>query len=170
MLTVVGSDRPGLVDRLTGILAERGFNLEDSRMAVLGGEFAGILLISGDSPQSDLKQLASMLESETGMTVTIRETTAPGGGRPSIPFVVRGYAMDHPGIVHGLAHEIASLGANIDEMETSMQPAPVTGTPLFDVKMRVSLPAEVSVSDLRQRLAKAGEKNNIDITVEPFVS
>ena len=75
--------------------------------------------------------------------------------------------MDHPGIVHALAHEVASLGANIEEMETSTTPAPVTGTPLFDVRMRISLPVDISITELRGRMAEVGEKRNIDITVEP---
>src|SRR3990172_3238497 len=119
VLTAVGPDRPGIVANLSGFLTLEGFNLEDSRMATLGGEFALILLVSKSNPAAkDPLGLVSQVESLTGMTVTVRETT-PTGGKPGVPFLVRGYAMDHPGIVHALAHEVASLGANIEEMETS---------------------------------------------------
>jgi len=167
VLTAVGPDQPGIVARLSGFLTEHAFNLEDSRMATLGGEFALILLVSTtQSDPIDLRMWAAHLETLTGMSVTVRETTQTGS-RPGIPFLVRGYAMDYPGIVHALAHEIASLGANIEEMETSMQPAPVSGTPLFDVKLRISLPPSVSITDLRRRLADVADKRNMDISVEP---
>jgi len=169
VVTLVGPDRPGIVDRLARFLFEKGFNLEDSRMAVLGGEFAGILLMSGKLA-SALESLIPEMESLTGTTITARETTVRPGGKPGIPFLVHGYSMDHPGIVHALAHEVASLGANIEEMETTTQPAPVSGTPLFDVRMRVSLSMEVSVGELRRRLSEVGEKKNIDVSVEPCPS
>jgi len=165
VLTLVGPDRPGIVRTVSGILSENGFNIEDSRMAVLGGEFAMIVLVSGPKPVSDL---ISDMEKESGLMIRCRETGEDEGLKPGVPYLVYGYAMDHPGIVHALAREVAAFGANIEEMETSTEPAPVTGTPLFDVRMRVSLPPEVSVKEVRKRLEEIGEMQNIDISVEPF--
>jgi len=161
----VGPDKPGLVEAISGILSQRGFNIEDSRMAVLGGEFAMILLVSGSSSVS---AYIPEMEEKSGMTIHSRETVSKPSTKPGVPFLVYGYSMDHPGIVHALAREVASLGANIEEMETSIQPAPVTGTPLFDVRMRISLPPDVPVSMVRQRLGEIGDEQNIDVSVEPF--
>lgn len=167
VLTAVGPDRPGIVANLSGFLTNEGFNLEDSRMATLGGEFALILLLAKSRPNArEPRTFLCDLESLTGMTVTMRET-ATSSGRPGIPYLVRGYAMDHPGIVHALAHEIAALGANIEELETTTRPAPVTGTPLFDVHMRISLPLEVSIQDLKKHLSEVADQRNMDISVEP---
>jgi glycine cleavage system transcriptional repressor len=167
VLTVVGPDQPGLVDRLSGHLAEQSWNIEDSRMAVLGGEFAGILLVSGLLPEEhNLETYAAQIEAVSGMHVSARETTEAPHGRPGIPFLVQGYAIDHPGIVHGLAHEIASLGANIETLETTATPAPLTGTPLFEVRMRVALPPDVSIPLLKKKLADLGDRLNIDIAIE----
>ena len=166
VLTLVGKDKPGIVDTLTGLLAERGYNLEDSRMAVLGGEFAGMLLVA-PGQEDRLVELLPEIERLTGMTVTMRETSTYSGGG-GIPFLIHGYSMDHPGIVHALAHEVASFGANIEEMETTATPAPVSGTPLFDVRMRIALPANVSINELRRRLAEVGAERDIDVGVEPY--
>ena len=136
-------------------------------MAVLGSAFAGMLLVApGDEDR--LNELVPEVEALTGMAVTIRETTGRPVGPTGIPFLVHGYSMDHPGIVHALAHEVASLGANIEEMETTATPAPLTGTPLFDVRMRIALPANVSINDLKHRLEEVGAERNIDIGVEPY--
>lgn len=167
VLTAVGPDHPGIVANLSGFLTGEGFNLEDSRMATLGGEFALILLLSKTRAEArEPKTFVSDLETLTGMTITMRETII-SGSREGIPYVVRGYAMDHPGIVHSLTHEIAVLGANIEDLETTTRPAPVTGTPLFDVHMRVLLPLDVSVHQLRKRLSEVADQRNIDISVEP---
>ncbi len=165
VLSLVGPDKPGLVEALSGILTGANFNIEDSRMAVLGGEFAMILLVSG--PES-VSALVPEMEAKSGLTIHSRETVEKKGSMMGVPYLVYGYAMDHPGIVHALAREVASFGANIEEMETSTSPAPVTGTPLFDVRMRISLPPDVLVSNVRIRLAEIGEEQNIDVTVEPF--
>ena len=50
VLTAVGPDRPGLVNQLSSLIREAGASIEDSRMAILGGEFAMILLVSTIEP------------------------------------------------------------------------------------------------------------------------
>ena len=48
ILTAVGPDRVGLVEKISAFIARHGCNIEDSKMAVFCGEFAVIVLISGD--------------------------------------------------------------------------------------------------------------------------
>ena len=110
VLTASGKDRPGIIEQFTKTLLHFDGNVEASRMARLGGEFAMILLISGENPVEDL---IPEMESKSGMTITARNTTAKHPGGEGLPFIVYGYAMDHPGIVHALAHEVASFGAKI---------------------------------------------------------
>ena len=49
ILTAVGPDQVGLVEKISQFIAQHGCNIEDSKMAVFCGEFALILLISGDA-------------------------------------------------------------------------------------------------------------------------
>ena len=46
VVTVIGNDRPGIVERLSEVVLTAGANWEESRMARLAGKFAGILRIS----------------------------------------------------------------------------------------------------------------------------
>ncbi len=165
VLTLVGPDKPGIIEVISGTLSGQGFNIEDSRMSILGGEFAMILLVSGPSSAA---HLIPEMEEASGMTIQCRDTRPKPETPPGVPYLVYGYSMDHPGIVHALARELALLGANIEEMDTSLQPAPVTGTPLFDVRMRVSLPPSVQVNVVKNRLEEIGDAQNIDVSVEPF--
>ncbi|HDO34642.1 MAG TPA: glycine cleavage system protein R, partial [Chromatiales bacterium] len=48
VVSALGQDRPGIVNELSLAILNCGCNIEDSRMTVLGGEFAVILLVSGN--------------------------------------------------------------------------------------------------------------------------
>ncbi len=79
VLTAVGPDRPGLVNDLSSLIAAAGANLEDSRMAILGGEFAVILLISASADALErTRRLGADVESETGLRCMLKETSAGG--------------------------------------------------------------------------------------------
>ena len=51
VLSALGPDRPGIVAEVTSYVTERGGNIEDSRMAVLGGEFGVMMLVSGTADE-----------------------------------------------------------------------------------------------------------------------
>ena len=53
VITALGEDRPGIVDELSSVLSKKQLNIEDSRMSVLGGEFAILMLVSGASNSID---------------------------------------------------------------------------------------------------------------------
>src|SRR5438876_10539046 len=71
VMTVIGQDRPGLVDSVAGIVADQGGNWLESRMSRLGGQFAGILrvLISAEKEGTLVRSL-KQLEAE-GLTIVV---------------------------------------------------------------------------------------------------
>ncbi|HEX2878975.1 MAG TPA: ACT domain-containing protein, partial [Polyangiaceae bacterium] len=75
VLTAAGADRPGLVKRISSAIAEAGANLEDSRMAILGGEFALILLFAGSAQSvNEVERRLQKLNNEGLLNVTLRPT------------------------------------------------------------------------------------------------
>ncbi|HEX3595345.1 MAG TPA: ACT domain-containing protein, partial [Polyangiaceae bacterium] len=77
VLTAVGADRPGLVQEISQSILEASGNLEDSRMAVLGGEFALIVLLSADPVAIErLRGVLPKLESQLGLRVSMHDTRA----------------------------------------------------------------------------------------------
>ncbi|MBU1777531.1 MAG: glycine cleavage system protein R, partial [Gammaproteobacteria bacterium] len=75
VITASGEDKVGLVDQLSSRIADSGGNIEESRMAVLGGQFALIMLVSG--PWHALSKLEGQMESlgkQLGLTI-IHERT-----------------------------------------------------------------------------------------------
>jgi len=168
VLTAIGRDRPGIVERVTGFLHERGANIEDSRMAALGGEFAAMLLFQAPEEQSArIEADLAALEAENDLSVTVRATSAPGERPrgPAIPLRVEAVALDHPGIVHEVSRELRDLGVNIETLTTRVRQAPVSGSPLFEMRLDVSVPATVQISRVRAALEEVADRLNLDLSV-----
>ncbi|MCH8543548.1 MAG: ACT domain-containing protein [Alcanivorax sp.] len=168
VISALGSDRPGIVKALTGAVLEREGNILDSRMTVLGGEFAVLMLVSGsDATLSQLEAAAPELEQSLDLTITLRRTRRPDGRASALPYQVEVVAMDHPGIVHEIAQFFSSRGININDLTTGTYAAPHTGTPMFSLHITLNVPAEESVSRLRDEFLDLCEQRNLDATMQP---
>jgi len=167
-ITASGEDQVGLVQRFTSRIAEAGCNIEESRMAVLGGQFAILMLISG--PWNALSKLEDRLDGigeELGLAI-IRKRTKPAERKtPLVPYRVNVVAMDHPGIVHSLADFFARQGINIEELATETYPAPHTGTPMFSVNTTIGVPADMHLPTLRGDFFDYCDNLNLDAVMEP---
>jgi glycine cleavage system transcriptional repressor len=166
ILTAIGPDRVGLVEKLSEFISREGCNIEDSKMAAFCGEFAVIILITGEAGQ--LARVARdyrAIESETGLTIAVK---APSPKRPTeafIPCKLTAACMDHPGIVHKISGVLSELSVNIESMETKTYFAPMSGTPLFQLEARLAVPVRTNINQLRTRLADVQRDENIDIEI-----
>ena len=172
VLSALGADRPGLVAEMTHYLSERGVNIEDSRMAVLGGEFGILVLISG--PEASIARVVAEkadLETKTKLGILLRRTKSPEEHRRASvhPCVVTADAIDHEGIVRAVALAISHMGINIVSLETSTYNAPVTGSPLFRLEAHIDLPQGVSVAQFRRQMDDVAQRESLDIDVRSLV-
>ncbi|PYV90097.1 MAG: glycine cleavage system protein R [Acidobacteria bacterium] len=164
ILTAVGPDKIGLVEKISEFIVQQGCNIEDSKMAVFCGEFALIVLISGGS--KNLLKIANgynELETLTGLTVWVKRPSSKKPAEPSLPYKLTASCMDHPGVVHRLSRVLSLLAINIESMETKTYLAPVSGTPIFRLEALISIPAKLNVKALRGRFAEIEREENIDI-------
>ncbi|MCZ7647641.1 MAG: transcriptional regulator [Planctomycetota bacterium] len=170
VLTAVGPDKPGLVDAVSKFILECGGNLEDSRMAVLGGEFAMLILVSGsEAAMGKVLAGAEAAGARAGLSLQARRTRAPEQAAASgtIPYALDAYSMDHPGIVQRISHFLAERGINVRALETRLSLAPVTGQPLFSLHATLDVPSGVKVAQLRASLEAIGADENIDVELKP---
>ena len=166
VLTAVGTDRPGLVKQISAMIRDARANLEDSRMAILGGEFALILLVSGEEEAvTAVERRSRELGKELGLEMIVRET-AQREPRSYLPYRIRVTGVDHPGIVHAVTDILARRGVNVASLESHLSYAPLSGTPLFVLEAELQLPGEVALKELRRDLAGACEEDNLDFTLE----
>jgi glycine cleavage system transcriptional repressor len=171
ILTAIGPDQVGLVEHISRFISRHNCNIEDSKMAVFCGEFAVIVLISGEP--NDLHHIARDyrdLETETSLSISIKTPSARKAGEVSRPYRVTASCMDHPGIVYQISGVLSSLGVNIESLETKTYSAPVSGAPLFQLEANVSVPARANINALRERLADIQREQNIDIELSPIIN
>ncbi|HET8917183.1 MAG TPA: ACT domain-containing protein [Candidatus Binatia bacterium] len=164
ILTAVGPDQVGLVEKISEFIARHSSNIEDSKMAVFCGEFALIILISGEG--GNLHKIANHyreLEIETGLAIAIKTPTSRKPAESFLPYTLTASCMDHPGIVYQLSGILSSLGINIESMETKTYAAPVSGTPIFRLEANISIPTRININSLRERFAAIQKEENIDI-------
>jgi glycine cleavage system regulatory protein len=165
VVTVIGDDRPGIVERLSDVALAAGANWEESRMARLAGKFAGILRVSVAA--SNAAALASGLRALTsdGLTIVVEssaETTADTFRTVRFELV----GNDHPGIIRDIAKVLAQHQINIEELETGVSGAPMTGEQLFRARVQLRLPAAVTTEWLRSRLEALAGELMVDVTLD----
>jgi glycine cleavage system transcriptional repressor len=168
ILTAIGPDQVGLVQKISEFISRQGCNIEDSKMAVFCGEFAVIILISGDG--SNLVKIGRdyrQIETETGLSISIKTPATRAAPQSFLPYKLTASCMDHPGIVYRISGVLSSLGINIESMETKTYSAPVSGTPIFQLEAHIAVPTRTNINQLRQHFSEIQREENIDIELTP---
>lgn len=169
VISALGKDRPGIVDQLSKVILDLDCSIADSRMTVLGGEFAILLLIEG--PWNKLTRLEDQvdeLQSRLGLTIVAKRTEERHSENNRLPYAVDVVAMDHPGIVYNLASFFSQRGINIEDMTTASYAAAHTGTPMFSVHMSVGIPSKIHIAALREEFLDFCDAMNLDAVLEPI--
>ncbi|YCM44329.1 ACT domain-containing protein [Verrucomicrobiaceae bacterium 227] len=162
VLTVLGADRPGLVGAIADLVSQHGGSWQESRMARLSGQFAGILRV--ECPAENRAALESDLTSlkTTGLSITVvHDECEEASAGPVVAIEITGH--DEPGIVKRVASTFARLGVNVEELNTSLESAPMAGHLLFCTRGKVRLPDDLSSQEFIEALEKVGSDLTVDI-------
>ncbi len=168
VISAIGTDRTGVVQDLTRAILSCGGNIEESRMATLGAEFAVLMLVSGQwHTLSRLEKSLDKLGDNDGLTVTIRKTDAHPPRNDRLPYAVDVVALDQQGIVFNLADFFAERDIEIADVATRRYAAAHTGAPMFSVQMAVNVPSSVNLALLRDDFADMCDRMNLDGILDP---
>ena len=131
VLSVISDDRPGVVEKLSEVLARHEGNWTESSMMSLGGKFAGILLASvpRDSAGSLIEELQGLQSG--GLRITAEMASATAEHQPVTEVTLDLIGQDRPGIVKDVTRILASHHVNVQELETHCQSASMSGETLF---------------------------------------
>ena len=168
VISALGEDHSGIIKDLSGLITETGCSIEDSRMSVLGGDFAVMLLCEGR--WNELAKLEAGLPGagrRLGLQLHTRRTTPRPPAGNLLPYTVEVISIDHPGIVHNLATFFASREINIRDMATTRYAAAHTNTPMFQVQMTVDVSATLHIARLREEFMELCDQLNLDAIIEP---
>jgi glycine cleavage system regulatory protein len=169
VMTVIGRDRPGLVDTIAGLVAGHGGNWLESRMSRLGGHFAGILRVEvAEERVPPLSDALHGLQTQ-GLTVVVHADQPPSAQSSPRLSLLEIVGQDRPGIVRQISHALAGQGVNVEDLHTDCASAAMSGETLFRARAKLSLPAQCDVAELRRRLEKIAEDLIVDITFEEVV-
>lgn len=164
-VTAFGADRPGIVAAVAAVLRDRGGNVEDSAMTILGGHFAIMLLVDSDDPPAELRAALEAATSDFGLVVSV----APAGGghdHADPSHVLSVYGSDRPGILAGVSRALADVGANVTDLETRLlSPG---DDPVYAMVVELSLPAGTSEDDVEAAVAAVAGDLGVDHTLRPL--
>lgn len=164
--TVIGEDRPGLVESIAQIVVANGGNWVESQMAHLAGQFAGILKV--EAPSENLTQLETALAGleSSGLQTIVRtdDSTQEEAQAESLQLELVGH--DRPGIVREVTGVLANLGVNVEDLGTEITTAANTGQPLFNAAATLKLPAGINRAKLQAALEEVAGDLMVDIQLK----
>jgi glycine cleavage system regulatory protein len=166
VLTVIGADRPGIVEALSKTIADHGASWLESRMAHLAGHFAGLLRVSvAEGRAAELAAALRALEAR-GLRVIVEAALGEGPDRSAPRLRLELVGLDRPGIVREISRAIAERGVNVEELESHTSSAPMSGEALFHVEAWLRLPREGDADDLRAALEKLANEMMVELSLD----
>ena len=165
VLTIIGDDKPGIVEQLSDRILATGANWEESRMARLGGKFAGLLRVTVDRARADALT-AELTRPQAGeLTIVVEQSGEQGAGSyRTVRLELLGH--DRPGIVRDISRALAHHRVNIEELETDVTSAPMSGEALFRGRLELGVPATVTTEMLRELLEAIAGELMVDLMLE----
>lgn len=169
VLFAIGPDKPGLVKEISAAIYEAGANLEDSRMAVLAGDFALIVLFSGD--ESAVERVSDKC-AELEKKLRFKTYLKPASGSPGVTDAPRyGFqvvGVDQPGIVHLISTILADMEVNVVSLESRLTNAAFAGTALFKLRAEIQVADRGVLDNLETRLDEACGKLDLSFDLNPL--
>ena len=170
VLTVIGDDRPGLVEKLATAISQHEGNWLESSMSHLSGKFAGIVCVSiADSQLASLKEKLANLP---GLRVTAEESetdpeaeSVTGNRRLKLSLV----GHDRIGIVREVSQVLAQHSINVESLNTHTASAPMSAAILFHATAELTASPTLDVRVLTADLELLSNDLMVDITLDESI-
>ncbi len=167
VLTVIGKDRPGLVESLADVIAQYEGSWDESRMARLAGHFAGVVQIHLPEHQTESFMTALPMLADRGLSVSVVDSDwslASVDHHNSLQLELVG--QDRPGIVREISSKLAALGVSMQDLRTVVESAPMSGERIFRAETELVLPTQTDSEQVRAILERLADEMMVDITLK----
>ena len=167
VLTVVGKDRPGLVEVLADLITQYEGSWDESRMARLAGHFAGVVQIH--LPETHVSDFISALPAllDRGLSVSV---VSSDWGLVNVDhqesWRLDLVSQDRPGIVRDISSRLASLGVSVQDLRTIIENAPMSGERLFRAEAELVPPVTADFEQIRSALEELADDMVIDLKLK----
>jgi glycine cleavage system transcriptional repressor len=168
-VSAVGRDRPGIVADVSQAVLEMGGNIEDSKMSILRGHFAVMLVVSAPDElghnelEAGLEPLQLQLGLDSISVGNLAELHEGEFGAASPTHVVRVYGADRPGIVHAISRRLADAGVSITSLETKLMGE--DGTPVYVMLIEAQVPEDVNATELATAIEELGNQAGLEVSL-----
>jgi len=162
-ISVFGVDKPGIVYKITNVLAEANVNIVDIEQNVLQGIFTMFLVadvskatVSTEEIERKLKEAARQIDVQVHISPFKRMEQ-----RDKKRYVITVIGKDRVGIVRDVSRILFSHGVNIERTSLTARDK------LISVTLEVDLRgADIEV--IKKRLKEEIEKTGLDVIIQPY--
>lgn len=162
VITLIGDDRPGIVESISNIIVQHKGEWVESRMANLSGKFAGIL--QANLPDEECEAFTRNLKSSVeGLSISIEQVDTARLSPPSRCYRLDLVGQDRPGIIQSISSALANNGATVEDLETEVIEASMSGEKLFKASIALCLAEGYNIDDLGKILEDLANELIVDI-------
>lgn len=168
VFTALGPNKPEIISQISLLAAKNDCNIEQSRITAMGSEIAAMILISGNwNTIAKMEAGLASLEKELNLAISIKRTKPQAMAEEMLPYEVQVVALDHPGITYEVTSFFARQNIIIYDLQTSTYTSRSTGSSMFSLDMRVGIPGDLSLADMREQFLLMCDDLNLDGSIEP---
>ena len=164
VLTVIGDDRPGLVEQVANAISSHGANWRESSMSHLAGKFAGIVCV--DVPETELDALKSSLAGLPGLRIQFEVSSPETVGKATRRLKLSLVGHDRIGIVREVTQVLARHAVNVEELVTRTASAPMSATAMFHASAELTAGVSLDTHALTADLERLSNDLMVDIALD----
>ena len=165
VITILGPDKIGLVKSLSETLNQFKGSWTESRMSHLGGKFAGLLEVSVPADKvENFTTALKELQTDT-FKIMVDQCCEEPSSEPTHSLSLEILGQDRPGIILDITQQLATLNVNIEELDSEVKPASMSGGILFSARLKLGLPEGVSSDEVQDALEDMSDQFMVDINI-----
>lgn len=166
IISANGPDRKGIVSEISSIISNHSANIETSKMIRLEKEFAMLILVEVEENKNEI--LSNALNQIPGLFVNLINTKTNLNilYENKLHLYING--ADNEGIVYSFSNLLSELEINIDEVNTKIENAPMSATPLFMMDLVIGSKSKINIQKINEKLNVIAEKLGVEVVVKKF--
>jgi glycine cleavage system transcriptional repressor len=169
-LTLIASEQNIVVDQVIALLSKHNCRIQESRCCFLGTDFSGLMRVAGNwSDIAKLEKALHILQSTPNeMLLTFKRGSADDPSTsPLLPYLVQVIGLDTSPLVNEITYFFTKQSIHLIDLQTDPFQTSHSNTTMITVSMRINIPAEINIADLRERFMVLCDDINVDGILEP---
>lgn len=150
IITLVGKDRPGIVETVATFVFEANGNWLSSSLSKMAGQFAGIIQVQ--LPAEKITEVEDKIEQLEFLQCLIKVDDNDTTEQALKYFNIDIMGNDKPGIIQEVSAALAQVGASVVKLQSSCEPAPNWGGDLFKAHIVVAIDEHTDSDHISDRL------------------